>query len=135
VPIGDWFQEQFDLSRNHYDRFGHFFQGVVPALLARELVVRTTPLKSGKWLFFCCMCVAVAISAFYELFEWQYAMLTNPDAAGTYLGQQGDEWDAQKDILMAFLGSTSFLLLFSGLQDRQIRAIEAETPSRTPAQT
>src|SRR5690606_18094708 len=116
-----------------FDRFGHFFQGVVPALLARELIIRTTPLKRGRWLFFSCMCIAVAISAFYELFEWQYAMQTNPEAADTYLGQQGDAWDAQKDILMAFLGATSFLLLFSGLQNRQMRKIDQEMGPAGPS--
>ncbi len=122
VPIGNWARDAFDLSRNHFDRFGHFFQGVIPAMVARELLVRTSPLRSGKWLFALCICVALAVSAGYELFEWRYAVQFGGQAADDFLGMQGDAWDAQKDMFMALSGAVVSLLLLSGLHDRQLKA-------------
>src|SRR5690554_2454675 len=110
VPIGDWARDAFGWSRNHYDRFGHFFQGVIPAMFARELLLRTSPLKRGKWLFFTCVSMALAISAAYELFEWQYAVMTGGEQAENLLGSQGDIWDAQKDMGLALLGGALALL-------------------------
>jgi putative membrane protein len=109
------------LSRNHFDRAGHVFQGVIPAMLARELLLRRTPLMRGKWLFTICVSMALAISALYELFEWQYAVVIGGEHAADFLGSQGDIWDAQKDMLMALCGATVSLLLLSRLQDRQLQ--------------
>jgi putative membrane protein len=120
VPLGEWAQDAFGLARNHYDRLGHFFQGVVPALLARELLVRTSGLRPGGWLFTACTSVALAVSALYELVEWVFAEVFGGPQAADFLGSQGDIWDAQKDMLMALLGAMSSLLLFGRLQQRQI---------------
>ena len=123
VPIGNWFQDAFEMSRNHYDRFGHFFQGIVPALLGRELLIRTSPLRRGKWLFFICTCMALAVSAMYELVEWVAAVTSG---AEDFLGSQGDIWDAQSDMLLALLGAIVAQIIFSRLQDRQIARIQLE---------
>ena len=123
VPLGLWARDAFDLSRNHFDRLGHFFQGVIPALLARELIVRTTPLTSGGWLFTACTSIALAVSAFYELVEWWFAEIFGGAQAVDFLGSQGDVWDAQKDMLMALLGAITFLLLLGPLQRRQIERL------------
>lgn len=129
VPIGNWFRDTFHLSRNHFDRFGHFFQGVIPAMLAREMILRTTPLKSGKWLFVFCTSIALAISASYELFEWQYAVHFGGQQAEDFLGSQGDVWDAQKDMFMALCGAIVSQIFLSRWQDRQISRLD---PSRLP---
>ncbi|WP_424244919.1 putative membrane protein [Elusimicrobium posterum] len=123
VPIGDYFKEVFDMSRNHYDRFGHFFQGVIPALVAREILIRITKIKPGKMLFFICICVAMFVSSTYELVEWAAAEIDGGGAMD-FLGSQGDIWDAQKDMLMALLGSITVQLLFSRLHDRQIAKLK-----------
>lgn len=120
VPAGNWARDAFGLSRNHFDRVGHFFQGVIPAMFARELLVRTSPLRRGKWLFFACVSMALAISAGYELFEWQYAVIFGGEQAESFLGSQGDVWDAQKDMFMALIGAVASLALLGGLQDRQM---------------
>lgn len=123
VPIGNWARDTFNLSRNHFDRVGHFFQGVIPAMLARELLIRTSPLRPGKWLFVLCLSVALAVSATYELIEWQYAAYFGGDQANDFLGSQGDIWDAQKDMLMAAVGAAVAQLFLSRLHDRQISQI------------
>jgi putative membrane protein len=123
VPIGNYLKEIFDLSRNHYDRVGHFFQGVIPALTAREIIIRTTNLKKGKMLFFICVCVAMFVSSGYEIIEWLAAELT-ANGAAEFLGLQGDVWDAQKDMLMALLGATTSLLILSKNQDMQIARLK-----------
>jgi len=120
VPLGNWIREAFGLERNHYDRIGHFFQGITPAILARELIVRCTPLRSGKALFWIVTSIALAISASYELIEWWAALLTDPDAGIAFLGSQGDEWDAQWDMALALGGAIGVLLLFGRLHDRQL---------------
>jgi putative membrane protein len=125
VPIGNWARDTFHLSRNHFDRFGHFFQGVIPAMFARELLLRTSPLRPGKWLFVACVSIALAISAGYELFEWQYAVRFGGKAAEDFLGSQGDIWDAQKDMFMALAGAVVSLLLLSRYHNRQIGRIAA----------
>jgi len=130
VPIGNWFRDAFGLSRNHFDRLGHFFQGVIPAMFARELLVRTSPLRSGKWLFTVCVALALAISATYELFEWQYAAIFGGQQADDFLGSQGDIWDAQKDMFMALCGAVASLLLLGRWQDRQIEALVADASAR-----
>lgn len=138
VPVGNWVKDALDLSRNHYDRLGHLFQGVVPALLARELLQRTSPLKPGGWLFTLCASLALAVSAVYELIEWAFAVLYGGEQAVDFLGSQGDAWDAQKDMLMAGLGGVLGQLLLGRLQRRQIERLEAlsggaGSPARAPA--
>src|SRR5512133_4244793 len=88
VPIGNLLRDVLGLSRNHFDRFGHFFQGVIPAMLGREILLRTSPLRPGKWLFTICVSIALSISAFYELFEWRYAVTFGGEMADNFLGSQ-----------------------------------------------
>lgn len=125
VPIGNWIRDHFHLSRNHFDRFGHFFQGVIPAMCARELILRTSPMKRGKWLFFICVSIALAISASYELFEWRYAVTFGGKQADDFLGSQGDIWDAQQDMFQALCGAIVSCLTLGGLQSRQIERLKA----------
>ena len=119
VPLGFWIQDAFGLARNHYDRIGHFVQGFVPAILARELLLRLTPLRVGKWLFFLVVCVCLAFSAFYELVEWWVAAATG-SVAEAFLGTQGDPWDTQWDMFLALIGAATAQLLLSRLHDRQM---------------
>ncbi len=128
VPAGQWAKDALGLQRNHFDRLGHFFQGVIPAILARELLVRCTALRRGKALFWICVSVAAAVSAAYELVEWWSAVLTAPEQGTAFLGTQGDEWDAQKDMLMATRGGVSVQLAFSRVHDRQIAALGPVSP-------
>jgi putative membrane protein len=122
VPIGEWARDAFGLSRNHYDRVGHFFQGFVPALVIRELLLRTSPLRRGGWLFTLVTATALSISALYELLEWIAALVAG-SAADDFVGSQGDPWDAQADMGLAFLGAMLAQLLLGRLQDRQIAAL------------
>lgn len=122
VPAGRWVQDALDLSRNHYDRLGHLAQGFVPAIIAREILLRTSPLRRGKWLFFIVLCVCTAISAVYELIEWAVAEIAGEGAA-SFLGTQGDVWDTQKDIAMCIIGAVVALLTLSRIHDRQLRAM------------
>lgn len=123
VPLGYWMQDAFGWSRNHYDRIGHFAQGFVPAIVAREVLLRTSPLRPGKWLFFLVCCVCLAASAFYEFVEW-WAALIGGDSAAAFLGTQGDPWDTQADMLMALLGAVLAQLTLSGVQDRELRRVQ-----------
>src|SRR6185295_4243 len=123
VPVGFWVRDLLHLKRNHFDRLGHFFQGIVPAMLTREMLIRCTPLRPGKALFWICSSVALAVSACYELLEWQSAIWTAPEQGTAFLGTQGDEWDAQKDMLMALLGSLTVQLAFGRVHDRHIAAL------------
>ncbi|MDE1153649.1 MAG: DUF2238 domain-containing protein [Micavibrio sp.] len=120
VPLGNWAKDYFHFSRNHYDRLGHFMQGLVPALLARELLLRTSPLKAGKWLFAIIVLSCLGISALYELLEWQTAVLKG-EAAEAFLGTQGDVWDTQEDMATALFGAIFGLLAFGGWHDRQLQ--------------
>lgn len=104
VPLGEWMREVFHFERNHYDRIGHFMQGAVPAIVARELLLRHTGLQRGGWLFTVVTAVALAISAIYELVEWGAAVALGA-GADEFLGTQGDPWDTQKDMLMAWIGA------------------------------
>ncbi|WP_417791289.1 DUF2238 domain-containing protein [Stutzerimonas xanthomarina] len=119
VPPGFWVQEWFDLSRNPYDKLGHFIQGVTPALLAREVLLRSHMVVPGKMLGFLALCIALAFSAFYELIEWWVALIAG-QGAEDFLGTQGDPWDTQSDMLMALLGALLSVTGLAGLQDRQI---------------
>jgi putative membrane protein len=124
VPLGYWMKDLFGFSRNHYDRIGHFAQGFVPAILAREILLRKTPLKSGGWLFFLVTCVCMAISAFYEFIEW-WTALASGQAATAFLGTQGDVWDTQWDMFLAFVGAITAQLTLSRYHDRQIAQLRA----------
>jgi putative membrane protein len=117
VPLGFWVQDAFDLARNPYDRLGHFVQGFVPAIIAREILLRCTPLKRGRWLFFIVVCICLAISACYEFMEW-WAALIGGGSAEAFLGTQGDVWDTQWDMFLAMLGAMTSLLALSSLHDR-----------------
>ncbi len=119
VPVGFWLRDALGLARNHYDRLGHFLQGFVPALLAREILLRKTPLRAGGWLFTLVTAVALAISALYELIEWWTALLTGARAEA-FLGTQGDPWDTQWDMFMALCGALIAQLLLARVQDRQL---------------
>lgn len=124
VPAGFWVQDLFELSRNHYDRLGHFAQGFVPALVAREILLRNQVLQRGPWLFFLVTCFALALSAFYELVEWWAAVLGG-DGTIEFLGVQGDIWDAQWDMLWALLGAISAQALLARWHDRQLADVAA----------
>jgi putative membrane protein len=123
VPLGFWIQRVFGFARNHYDRIGHIAQGFVPAIVVREILIRRSPLRPGKWLTFLALCVCLAISAFYELVEW-WAALLGGEGADAFLGTQGDQWDTQWDMFLALLGAASALLLLSRLHARQIARLE-----------
>ena len=122
VPLGFMLQEWFELARNPYDRIGHFAQGFVPAILAREILLRTSPLRRGKWLNFLVVCVCLAISASYELFEWAAAVVLG-QGADEFLGTQGDPWDTQSDMGMALIGAIAAVALLSRWHDRQLAVL------------
>jgi len=135
VPLGFWMQDLFDLGRNHYDRIGHFAQGFVPAILAREVLLRRTPLRRGGWLFFLVTSVCLAFSACYEFFEWWSAVLGG-SAADAFLGTQGDVWDTQWDMFFALIGAIAAQLLLARLHDRQLaRLAELSPPTSHPIST
>jgi len=119
-PLFEWIKEALDLERNHYDRLGHFMQGFVPAMVIREVLLRTSPLKKGKWLFFLVVSVALAISAFYEFVEWWVAVWKGADAkeAVDFLGSQGDVWDAQWDMFMCMCGAILAQIFLSRVHDK-----------------
>ena len=119
VPLGFWVQEIFDFSRNHYDRLGHFAQGLVPAIVAREILKRWSPLGRSRWLPFLVVCICLSISAFYELIEWWSALVFGESAA-QFLGTQGDVWDTQWDMFLALVGAVAGLLTLSKLHDRSV---------------
>jgi putative membrane protein len=120
VPLGFWVQQAFDLGRNHYDRLGHFVQGFVPAMVAREILIRTSPLRGSRWLPFLVVCFCLAFSAFYELIEF-WTALASGEGATDFLGTQGDVWDTQWDMQLALIGAITALALLSRAQDRQMR--------------
>ncbi len=124
VPFGFWLQDLLDLSRNHYDRLGHVAQGFIPAILAREILLRLSPLQRGKWLFFLVVCVCLAFSAFYELLEWRTAAIMGEEA-DSFLATQGDIWDSQWDMFLALLGAIASQLLLSRLHDRELATLAA----------
>jgi putative membrane protein len=119
VPLFDWIQDVFDLSRNHYDRLGHFVQGFVPAVIAREVLIRTSPLKNNRWLWITVIVFCLAFSAVYEIVEWTVAELSGT-AAEAFLGTQGDVWDSQKDMALCLIGAIISLLLLSRWHDKQL---------------
>lgn len=128
VPIGFEVAEWFGWQRNPYDRLGHFFQGLVPALAAREILLRGGYVNGRRMLAFIVCCVVLAISASYELIEWWTALAFGQGAV-EFLGTQGDPWDTQADMFMALVGALTALVALSRLQDRQIRRLDAARPA------
>lgn len=120
VPLGFWVQDAFELGRNHYDRLGHVAQGFVPALIAREVFVRASPLAGSRWLPFLVVCFCLSFSAFYELVEWWVAVGTE-QGAQAFLGTQGDVWDTQWDMFLALCGAIVALVTLSRWHDRQLQ--------------
>jgi putative membrane protein len=119
VPLGFWLQDLLALERNPYDRIGHLMQGFVPAMLAREILLRGQFVAGARMVGFLSVCVALAVSAVYELLEWGAALALG-QGADEFLGTQGDAWDTQADMFMALVGAVSALLLLSRLHDRQL---------------
>ena len=124
VPLGEWARGWFGWTRNNYDKLGHFTQGLVPAILTREILLRTSPLKGSKWLGFLVVCVCLAFSAFYELVEW-FTAVTSGEAANDFLGTQGDPWDTQTDMLMALIGAVVAVTLLRRWHDRSLAKVLA----------
>jgi len=122
MPLFSWLRDTFELSRNHYDRVGHIAQGFIPAIVAREILLRRSPLKPGKWLFFLTTSVCLAISAFYEMIEWWVA-IGSGDEAVAFLATQGDVWDTQWDMFLALCGAICAQLLLARRHDRQLNPI------------
>ncbi|MBL3590005.1 MAG: DUF2238 domain-containing protein [gamma proteobacterium endosymbiont of Lamellibrachia anaximandri] len=119
VPLFNTLRDSLDLSRNHYDRIGHFAQGFIPAILAREILLRRSPLQPGRWLAFIVISICLAFSAFYELIEWWVA-LASGEAAEAFLGTQGDPWDTQTDMFLALIGAIMALLLLPRVHNRAL---------------
>ncbi len=122
VPLGDWAAQWFGWSRNNYDKLGHFAQGFVPAMLAREILIRKAVVNGRGWLNFLVVCFCLAFSAFYELIEW-WTALASGDSATAFLGTQGYQWDTQSDMFMALVGAVTALLSLGRVHDRQIAAV------------
>lgn len=123
VPLGHWAKDIFGFERNHYDRVGHLAQGFIPAIVARELLIRTSPLKPGRWMFTLIVLGCTGISALYEILEWMVAVMTG-EAAEAFLGTQGDVWDTQTDMVLAFLGAVLALVTLSGVHNRQLQKLK-----------
>ena len=120
VPIGDWVRDTFDQSRNNYDKLGHLAQGFIPAIVAREIVIRLNVFNSAAWRNFFIVCFCLAVAAFYELIEWWVAVLAN-ESAEAFLSMQGYVWDTQADMWTALIGAVLALVLLSKLHDKQLR--------------
>ena len=126
VPIGNWVKEAMELKRNHYDRMGHFFQGFVPAILARELLIRTSPLRPGKWMFFLVLAACLGISALYELVEWWSALVLGAENAAEFQATQGDVWDTQWDMFLAGCGAVIAQLSLGRYHTRAVERLTGE---------
>ena len=125
VPLFDWIRDQFHLQRNNYDKVGHFAQGFVPAMIARELLIRLKVVNGAAWRNLFILSFVLAFSAFYELVEWWVALASGDDAVA-FLATQGDPWDTQSDMLLALIGGVTALLLLGRIHDRQLEAFHAE---------
>ncbi|HEY8967302.1 MAG TPA: DUF2238 domain-containing protein [Candidatus Methylacidiphilales bacterium] len=128
-PVFEMLKDYYGWDRNHYDRLGHFFQGFVPAIVAREILVRRGVVRSAGWLYFIVVSICFSISAGYELFEWLTA-LAEGSKADDFLGSQGDPWDTQEDMACALVGANASLILLSGLHNRQLLALASPAPRR-----
>lgn len=122
VPLFEWLKEFMHIDRNNYDKVGHFAQGFVPAMIARELLIRLDVIRKKSWIPFLVTCICLAISAFYELIEWWVGALSG-DGADDFLGTQGYIWDTQSDMFCAMIGAIVMLVLLSKTQDRQIQTL------------
>jgi putative membrane protein len=122
VPLGDWAKEAFDLSRNHYDRLGHIFQGLTPAILCREVFLRNRIIAKRGWMSVLVVSFCMAISAIYELLEWA-AALVSEEAAESFLGTQGDHWDTQTDMFCALIGAVGAVVLLRFTHNRSMRKL------------
>lgn len=127
VPLGFWAQDLLGLSRNPYDRLGHLMQGFVPALVVREVLLRTSPLRPGRWLLVLGTGLVLSFSALYEFVEWWAALLLG-QGADAFLGMQGDPWDTQWDMFMCLVGALLAQALLSRLHDRQLARLLAPAP-------
>jgi putative membrane protein len=123
VPLFNWIRDHFHQARNNYDRVGHFMQGFVPAIAAREVLIRRKVIARRGWVPFIVLCICLAISAAYELFEWTVAVM-NGSSADAFLGTQGDPWDTQKDMFTAVIGASTALLTLTRFHDDQIAEVE-----------
>ena len=132
VPLGFWVRDLLGLARNHYDRLGHLMQGFVPALVVREVLLRTSPLRRGKWLFVLSTAVVLAFSAIYEFTEWASALVLG-QGADAFLGTQGDPWDTQWDMFMCFIGGMLSQVFLARAQDRQLERLLVERDPGLPA--
>lgn len=128
MPLFNWIRDTFGLMRNDYDKVGHFAQGFVPAIIAREALLRVTPLKRGKMLSFIVISICLAFSALYELFEWQVAVLLG-SRTSDFIGSQGDIWDTQEDMFACLVGATLAVLLLSRIHDKLIDKLTASHTS------
>ncbi|WP_075618793.1 DUF2238 domain-containing protein [Paenisporosarcina indica] len=129
VPLFNWLKDEFDLSRNHYDRLGHFLKGLF-AIVVREILLRKTPLSKGAWLFGITTSIMLAIAALYEIIEWLSTKFpTKGKVSEDFLGMQGDKWDAQWDMFLAFVGSLLALLVLSKLHDKLLKRL-IESPEK-----
>ena len=126
VPLGDWARDWFGWQRNDYDKIGHFAQGLVPAIVTREILLRTSPLRQSRWLNVLVVCVCLAISASYEIIEWLVA-ISSGTAADDFLGAQGDIWDTQSDMATALVGAVVSVLMLSGIHDRSLKRLNRKT--------
>lgn len=120
VPLFDYFKELFDAERNNYDKVGHLFQGFVPALIARELLIRKQVVNGKGWLNLMIVSICLAFSAFYELIEWWVALLSG-QGAEAFLGTQGYIWDTQSDMLYALVGAVLCIVFLSKWHDQQLK--------------
>ncbi len=129
LPWATWARDTFELSRNHYDRVGHVALGFFPALIIREVLLRKTRLRRDGWLFFIVVSISLAIGAFWELVEWWTTLIVASDVGQSFLGSQGDIWDAQWDMFLALVGAAVSLLLLSRLHDRALSKLLTELPT------
>lgn len=130
VPLFDWIRDALHQSRNNYDKLGHFAQGFVPAIIAREILIREHIVKRRTWLNFLVICVCLALSAFYELLEWWVAIFSG-DSSTAFLGTQGYIWDTQSDMMYALIGAIIALVSLSRLHDLQIQELHVQVSKRT----
>ncbi len=122
APLGNWMKVTFHLTRNHYDRIGHFALGFVPAFVVREIMIRKVNIKRGAWLFFIVVSIMLAIGAFWELTEWWTTLVVAPGIGQAYLGTQGDVWDAQWDMLWVLIGGVIAMTFFQKFHDRAMKS-------------
>jgi len=132
MPLFEWFQELFDLQRNNYDKVGHFAQGFIPAMIARELLIRLRVVNGAAWRNLFILSFVLAFSAFYELVEWWVALASGDDAVA-FLATQGDPWDTQSDMLLALIGAIAALLLLGRAHDRQLQPFLSRKSESQPS--